>query len=188
MALDPLATDFTRLNVGTPVAADTTDGSLTAAGNIKAEGNLTYGGALAGPTDTATGGNPSPGSSLLLYKAIPLTAAQIIAMFTTPVPLIAAPGAGKAIVVHGAMLRMTRTSTAFTGGGVAVVQYHTGTVAATGTIAASVITGSAGVADFRPVAVAAATVENDVIELTNATAVFAAGTGTGVLHIWYSIV
>jgi len=193
MAADLLATSFTRVNVGIPSSPDQTDGSLTAAGNVKAEGNLVATGSITAASlsltaESVTGGSPSAGSAGMLYLAVSLSAADIIAMNATPKTLIAAPGSGKAIVLHRMMLRMTRTSTAFTSGGAVVAQYHTGAVAATGTIASTVVTGAAGVADYAPVAVAAAVVENDALELTNATGAFATGTGTGVVYLWYSIV
>lgn len=126
-----------------------------------------------------------------------LTAANLIAMYTTPVVLIAAQGAGKSIVVQKLVFTITRTSTAFTGGGAAIVQYAAtangvGTQALDSTLASTVITGSAGTSiSFRNGAVvsdAASTVTQNVgLYISNATAVFAAGTGTASVDIYYYV-
>lgn len=133
----------------------------------------------------------------LNHKTVALTAANIIAMYTTPVALIAAPGAGKSIVVQKVAFTITRTSTAFTGGGAAIIQYAAtangaGTQALDSTLAATVITGSSGTTvSFRNGAVvsdAASTVTQNVgLYISNATAVFAAGTGTATVDLWYYI-
>ena len=193
MAADPLATKFTRASIGDPTSPVQTDGSISVQTDARVEGALTVVGALTAASssltaESVTSGSPSPGATLMLYKAVPLTAANIIAMNATPVTVLAAPGASKAIVLHKVMLRVTRTSTQFTGGGTVVVNYATGPVAAISTIAAANITGAAGVIDATRYGIDAATVENDALVITNASASFATGTGTAVLHIWYSIV
>lgn len=85
--------------------------------------------------------------SAQLEETVALTAANIIAMYATPVAIVAAVP-GKAIVVDSVDFVMTRTATAFTSGGVVAVQYNNtangaGT-ATTATIAATVVTGAAG--------------------------------------------
>lgn len=125
---------------------------------------------------------------------VALTAANLIAMNVTPVSILAAPGAGKAILVDQILFEITRTSTGFTGGGVASFQYHTttGSVPHAGTIAASVITGGAGTVQtyLGPNVGANGLVipANEGIDITNATASFAAGTGTAKAFIRYRIV
>jgi hypothetical protein len=131
------------------------------------------------------------------HATISVTAAEIIAMYTTPKLLIAAQGAGKSIVVTRAAFTITRTSTAFTGGGVVILQYAAtangaGTQSCDSTIAATVVTGAAGTAiSVRNGAVisdsAAATTQNVGLYLSNATAVFAAGTGTATVDVWYVV-
>lgn len=126
-----------------------------------------------------------------------LSAADIIVMYTTPVALVPAQGAGRSIVVAKLQFTITRTSTAFTGGGAAIVQYAStanggGTQALDSTLASTVITGSAGTTiSFRNGAVvsdSASTVTQNVgLYISNATAVFAAGTGTAVVDIWYYV-
>lgn len=124
---------------------------------------------------------------------VDLTAAQIIAMYTTPVEVVPAK-TGKAVIVDSVEFDMTRTSTAFTGGGVVAVQYaNTANGAGTAThatIAATVVTGAAGeTRTFRiPVVlsdVAASAIEGIGLYISNQTAVFAAGTGTARVTVHY---
>lgn len=127
---------------------------------------------------------------------VDLTAAQIIAMYTTPVVVVPAVS-GKAIFVDAVEFDITRTSTAFTGGGVVAVQYDS-TAAGLGTathatIAATVVTGSAGeTRTYRiPVVqsdIAVASIEGKGLYISNQTAVFAAGTGTARVTVWYRYV
>lgn len=122
---------------------------------------------------------------------VPLTAANIIAMGTTPVSLIAAPGAGKITLVHNILVKVVRTSTAFTGGGAVEFRYTNASGAkVTADVSASLITGSVGTAYS---AVAGVTTEltpvaNAAIVIDNATAAFAAGTGTANVTIKYSTI
>ena len=124
---------------------------------------------------------------------VSLTAAQIIAMGTTPITIIPAPGSGKAIVIEQIVLELVLTATAFTGGGVVHFYYHGQTTELmSATIAAATVQGGAGTSIFilQPVATAGGSVVTaDVgIDITNATAAFAAGTGTAKLFITYKIV
>jgi len=125
---------------------------------------------------------------------VTLTAAQIIAMYTTPVLVVPAVS-NKAIIVESTELIITRTSTAFTGGGVVSVQYNStangaGTSVQASTIAATVITGAAGTTySTRTPAtlsdVATASIKGIGLYISNATAVFAAGTGTAIVRVVY---
>ncbi len=122
-----------------------------------------------------------------------LTAAQIIAMYTTPVAITPVPGTGKAVIVDSIVFEITRTSTQFTGGGVVQFQYHGATVEImSATIAAATVTGTAGTSIFRlePVATAGGSVVTSAVaaEITNLTGVFAAGTGTAKVFTSYRII
>lgn len=127
---------------------------------------------------------------------VALTAAQIIAMYTTPVLIVPAI-TGKSIIIDSMEFDITRTSTAFTGGGVVAVQYDltangAGT-ATTATIAATVVTGSTGrsITSRIPVNlsdVASASIVGIGLYISNQTAVFAAGTGTAIVKIKYHTV
>lgn len=131
------------------------------------------------------------------HATVSVSAAEIIAMYTSPKVLIAAPGAGKSILVTKLAFTITRTATAFTGGGAAIVQYDStanggGTQALDSTLASTVITGAAGTSvSARNGAVisdlASTSIQNKGLYLSNATAVFADGTGTATVDIWYVI-
>ena len=122
-----------------------------------------------------------------------LTAADLIAMYTTPVLVLAAV-TGKAILVDSVTFDITRTATAFTGGGVVNVQYAN-TANGAGTkvhadIAATVVTGAAGrtITERIPLVqsdIATASITAVGLYISNQTAVFATGTGTAVLTVRY---
>jgi hypothetical protein len=123
---------------------------------------------------------------------VPLAAANIIAMRTTPVSLIAAPGSGKILIVESIVFKMVRTGTAFTGGGALEFRYTDGSgVKVSADIAATVVTTGGAGTEYNQVGGAAASstpVANAAIVITNATAAFAAGTGTAQASIKYRIV
>lgn len=131
-----------------------------------------------------------------LIKEIDLTAAQIIAMYTTPVVVVPAV-TGKAILIDSVEFVLTGTATQFTGGGVVGVQYDdTANGAGTLThadIAASVVTGATGkIYTYRiPVvqsSIATASINGIGLYISNKTAVFAAGTGTAKVKVRYHLV
>jgi hypothetical protein len=125
---------------------------------------------------------------------IPLTLAQIQAAFTTPVSVIAAPGAGNLVDVLDATLNLIYGSAAYSGGGAAQLSYGTGvTYPATATWAATDFTGLsansivkvAGVDAF----VSSSNYLNKAVNYTNASANFTVGTGgSGLLIVNYRIV
>jgi hypothetical protein len=116
------------------------------------------------------------------YVQVSLTAAQINALHTAPVSLLAAI-AGRVIIVTNCAIKMVTTSTAFTSGGAVAPVYHGATTALTAnTLPASDVTAGAGTNYFElgagapanGIALTAAT----GIDLYAATANFATGTGT----------
>lgn len=122
---------------------------------------------------------------------VALTAAQIIAMGTTPVTLIAAPASGKCIIVDNISFKMTTTATAFTGGGAVEFRYTNASgTKVTADIAAAVITAAAGVSftNVRGIEASLTGTVDAAIVIRNATAVFASGTGSAVLTIDYHVV
>lgn len=130
------------------------------------------------------------------HATVAVTAANIIAMYTTPVVIVAAPGSGKTIEIVKLSFRMTRTATAFTGGAAVIFQYDStangaGVQALDSTLASTVITGAAGtttsVRNGAVLSDLSTTLENKGIYISNGTAVFAAGTGTAVVDIWYVV-
>jgi hypothetical protein len=131
------------------------------------------------------------------HVQVSLAAADLIAMYATPVQLVAAQGSGKSIVPTRVVFRIARTSTAFTGGGAVYVQYAAtahgaGTQALDSTLASTVVTGASGTTDsFRNGAVvsdvASTVTENVGLYISNDTAAFAAGTGTATCDVWYVV-
>jgi len=120
---------------------------------------------------------------------VTLTAANIIAMYTTPVSILAAPAAGSVILVDMIHLQTLPTATQFTSGGVVTLVYHGGSVNPhSSSIAASVILSATGSNNLLPpITTAIQPPSATGIDITNATGVFATGTGTAVVTIWYSI-
>src|SRR5690348_3710775 len=152
-------------------------------------------------TQTLYPNTPSPASvtsglldpQLIQLATVNVTSANILAMNGAPVTVLAAPGAGKAIIVDSILFEMTTTSTQYANGGVVQFVYHGGSVQVTGnTIPAATVTATAGTTNTlvgsgspsNGIVVAA----NTAIDITNATAAFITGTGTAVLKIWYSII
>jgi hypothetical protein len=135
----------------------------------------------------------------LQHTTVTLTAAQIIAMYATPVLIAPVPQTGvfagtSVITVQNWLFTMTATSTAFTGGGAVNIQYgNTGSGGGTAignTMAASVITTGTPGTTFTLVLLGSSNITltgNAGIYITNASAPFAAGTGTAVVDFWYSI-
>jgi len=131
-----------------------------------------------------------------ISKSVALTAAQLIAMYATPVEIVPAVP-GMAIIVDSVDFVITRTATAFTGGGAVAVQYNStangaGT-ATTATIASTVITGAAGTTKTARIPVvlsdvADASITGIGLYISNATAAFAAGTGTAVVTVGYHLI
>lgn len=119
-----------------------------------------------------------------------LTSANILAMNGAPVTILPAPGAGKVIVVEHIALKMTTTATQYANGGAVEFRYTNGSGAkVTADIAAAVITATAGDSYTLNAGVSTSLtgVVNAPIVVTNATAAFITGTGTGVIAIKYRI-
>jgi hypothetical protein len=134
---------------------------------------------------------PGSSSSLLQHATIPLTAANLIAMYATPVQLVAAGAAGTNIVVQKVLFTITTTATAFTGGGVLEFQIgntaHGAGTATTATIAAAVVTAGAGTSYTTVIPVSYTGTAATGLFISNQTAAFAAGTGTAIVDVWYSV-
>lgn len=134
-------------------------------------------------------------SATLAAATVAISSANILAMNGAPVTVLAAPGAGKAILVDNILFEMTRTSTAYANGGAINFQYHTTTTSVphAGTIAATLVTtGGAGSAQtwLGPNVGTNGLVipSNEGIDITNASAAFITGTGTAKVFIKYRIV
>lgn len=124
---------------------------------------------------------------------IVLTSAQILALQTTPVTLIPAPGAGLMLVPETIVLRMLG-GTQYTDAGGAV-SFSVGTMS-TALAANTIVTGPNGatqrsqqVLGFTGTSTAAAppTNENASLTIQKATNNFAAGTGTLHITVFYTV-
>lgn len=128
---------------------------------------------------------------------VSLTAAQIKALYDTPVQLIAAPGAGKLILIDSILWDIAYGTTQYTAGGAIQAQYgntvHGAGSPASASIAAATLNGIAAsgfIANGSGSATlnAPATVKNTAVYLSNATADFATGDSTATLYIRYRVV
>jgi hypothetical protein len=128
---------------------------------------------------------------------VTLSAAQVNTMFTTPVELLPAPAAGSFYVVNQAILVNENGGTAWTGGGAIEIGYGNANPPAvdalTGTIAATFLT-SPTVKQVITLAGSQLASEAEVstvdalgIFISNATAVFATGTGTLKVRLLYTL-
>lgn len=133
-------------------------------------------------TATDVAATTSLAANTLTHGSATLTATQIRALNATPVSILAAPGAGKTNVLVGPLiLRYTQATANLAAGGAVVVQYATGSVAATGTVAAAQLQGASTDNVIMPIAAAA--VQNDALQITNATGAFTGNTATGTLVV-----
>lgn len=125
------------------------------------------------------------------HVAVPLSSANILGMFATPVQLIPAGAAGTNIVVHKAMLTMTTTATQYASGGPVVFQLGSAAAGAgtatTASIAAAVVNATAGTSYTTVIPVSYTGTAATGLFISNQTGAFTTGTGTGVVDIWYSI-
>lgn len=83
-----------------------------------------------------------------LTAVVTLTSAQVLALNTTPITLVAAPGTGNAVIFDGATAKLVFNSTAYTdSSGVLTIAYTNSSGVAVGpTIPASFVTTSSGTA------------------------------------------
>lgn len=180
-----------------PDSGNATGSAPTAPGAATVLGGIDAGMGLCLTPMTAAGVFPT--SRRVIQVA--LTAANIIAMYTTPVPILAAPAAGVGYMVDQVAFEVKATATAFTSGGVVGVQYAAtahgaGTIVHAGTLPASVVNAGAGstLTAFWPASGSnGVTVPNDGtsasgLYISNATGVFASGTGTMIVTVWYTVV
>lgn len=110
-----------------------------------------------------------------------VTAAQIKTMFTTPVSILPTPpGPPCFYEVHAVSMQTKPGTVNFTGGGTVNLVYHGGAVVphASTVPAATITSGTATNNVLPPVSSVIQPPKNVGIDITNATAVFAAGNGT----------
>ena len=128
--------------------------------------------------------------SLIQKAVMTLTAAQIMAMYAAPVSILPAPAAGQVLVIDQFIVQMKPGATPFTGGGAVSFQYHgTAIVPHSANVPAATVTSAAASENVvpPPTGVIQPPVATG-IDITNATAAFAAGNGTMIVTVFYSII
>ena len=130
---------------------------------------------------------------LVQSVVVTLTAAQIIALYTTSIEIVPAI-AGKSIILDSFVFDLTGTATQFTGGGVVNLQYDNTANGAGITlhadIAATVVTGATARIQTLRVpkdlsSIATASITNKGVYIGAKTSAFAAGTGTAKVIVNY---
>lgn len=125
--------------------------------------------------------------SVISYGFLTLTSAQILALFTTPIVLLPAPGVGKILVVRRITCKNNFNSVAYTGANALEARYTDAAGAkVTGDIPATFINAAAN-AYYHAVPAAVVPVENSPIVLAVPTANPGAGNGTIAVEIEYAI-
>jgi len=120
---------------------------------------------------------------------VALTAAQIIAMGTTPVQILPAPGPNRAYLVDSILFQMKPGSVQFTTGGTVSFSYAGGgaTINTGNLIPASVINAATGSNTLVPGATATLTVPTNTAINIAASAAFAAGNGTALVTVRFDV-
>lgn len=148
------------------------------------------------PLVSNAAGTLSFNNNAILSATVTLTQAQVQGAFAAPVQIVAAPGAGETIVVAHAQVYTNFQTAAFTGGGIAILQYDNtihgaGTNALAATIPTAEITAAASqIYGLNGVTASALTaITNKGIFFSNATGAFTAGNAasTVVITVHYMV-
>jgi hypothetical protein len=121
-------------------------------------------------------------------QRVTLTSAQILALFTTPITLIAAPGAGMYVSVDEIVGILKFGTIAYTGANAGIVSYTSGAGAAATSAPAAAWINSASTTAVKLVGVAVTPVANAPVVLSVGTANPGAGDGTMTLDVSYRVV
>lgn len=124
-------------------------------------------------------------------RELSVTSANFLALNTTILTPITAPGAGRVVIVGSILMEMTRTGTAYANGGALEFRYTDASGAkVTADIAAALVTtGGAATAYAHVLGIEASItpVANAAIRMGAATADFITGTGTAKLRFQYRV-
>lgn len=196
---------------GSLAAAATSPGflssTLTSANIFVGNGaNLATGVAMSGDATMANTGAITIANNAVTFAklaetvaksvTVALTDTQIKGMYAAPVQLVAAPGAGKLILVDRVVLSVTFVAAQYAAGGVITAQYDS-TIngagsAASGTIAAATLNGIAASTQLSvngaSVIAANTACINKGIYLSNQTAAFTTGDSTVSATVYYKII
>jgi len=122
---------------------------------------------------------------------VPITSAQLLGMNGEFVPIIPAPGQGKAIVVNFFTFDYAYNTTAYQNGGTIVLVYGNTGTGATSPMAAAALTANAGTLTIVSAPATprdSATIANQPVVLANNTAPFITGDGTAKVTVFYTII
>lgn len=141
-------------------------------------------------TAGTTPGQPAVG---LNRKVVLLSSAQILALFTTPVTLVPAPGVGFMIIPESLKIDMQAGSVAYADGGGGAVSFTEGSLtqalASNGIFTITALFRGHQTLQLAGTDTAAATPtdENAALTIAKATANFTAGNGTALVTVYYFI-
>lgn len=148
-----------------------------------------------GQNANITVGSTELSPNTVQYAQVTFTAAQIQAMNTTPLQVIAAPvyapiGTNLSIVVTDFSLEVGSfgaTSTGYAGGGSATYLTYGTSVAITSPIGTAIFFGTANATTYAQAAATYTVVPNTGIFLTNSTGAFTTGTASVTANVWYAV-
>lgn len=127
------------------------------------------------------------GFGYIIKRSITLTSAQILALFTTPITVIPAAGAGTVIVVNKLVAKLPYVSTTYAGANALEVRYTNAAGAkATADLPTSFLN-SASTAYYKAIEASVAPVENSPVVVAIPTANPTVGNSTIVLEIEYAV-
>lgn len=144
-----------------------------------------------GTTTSANFQLVASGGGRSFVNSTSVSSAQILAMNSTPVTIVAAPGQGLTTVVRGITVYMSTTSTQYAAGGPLEFRYTDASGAqVTATIASAVVNAAAGSSytSVAGVTTSLTNVQNAPIVMRNGTAAYTTGTGTATVFTSYDVV
>lgn len=185
VTVDPFSVTLGAGSVGTSNIADLAVTAAKIAANTITDGEVEVNGLT----------SASLALNTIQYAQVSLTAAQIKALYDTPIKIITAGGANTAIVIDRIWCSFTFVSAQYTAGGALGLQWgntvHGGGPAASTTLAAATLNGYAASNAFELTPDGTDTLANIVnkdVYISNATADFATGDSTMKVNVAYRIV